>query len=105
MHYVARLKPLGYTEAWLFGGIIEADPESRLLCTVEASSRSKLTDCAEALWNEGADPDSELQLWWGEYADRVGPTPDRVQTTTLNAAVEAAYAASCSRRRSKIARR
>jgi hypothetical protein len=76
-----------------------------LLCTVAPSSRSKLTACAEALWDDGADPDSELQLWWGESADRVAPTPDRVQTTTLSAAVEAAYTASCKRLKSKNARR
>jgi hypothetical protein len=105
MHYIVRLKPPGYTEAWLFGGFVEGDPDSRLLCTVAASSRSKLIDCAEALWDDGADPDSKLELWWGESADRVAPTPDRVQTTTLSAAVEAAYTASCSRLKLKVAQR
>ena len=65
MHYIVRLWPPDHTEAWLLGRFVDGAPEQRLLCTVEASSRSKLADCAEALWRDGADPDSELQLWWG----------------------------------------
>jgi hypothetical protein len=80
MRYIVRLRPPDHTEAWLQGRFDDrfndCGPEQWLLCAVDASSRNKLADCAEALWRDGVDPDSELQLWWGEdAADR--STPDR----------------------------
>ena len=81
-----RLKPPGHTEAWLLGKWDGVDDFARrLLCHIEQPG-DELAECARTLWLDGADPRSELTIWWGELPGS-GPTPDRALTTTIAAVV------------------
>jgi hypothetical protein len=86
LHYVARLDPSSnHRVAWLYGRVIDGVPERRPLCQVRRGR--ELCDVSEALWLKGANPRSEILLWWGDVAS----APERVQTTTLSACVPAAF--------------